>query len=137
MALPYHPRPGTIVVCDYDKGGFSPPEMTKRRLAVTVSPKLKRRDDLVAVVPLSTTVPSHIEPWHVALHIAVPEPWGDIPRWAKCDMIATVGYHRVNLPHYRHPVTGARKHWQHELSDDLIAQLRLGVASALGIVIAN
>lgn len=137
MSLPYHPRPGTIVVCDYAKGGFRPPEMAKRRLAVTVSPKLKRRNDLVTVVPLSATPPSPMEAWHVALEIAVPDPWGDVPRWAKCDMVATVGYDRLDLPHFRHHVTGTRQYWQHELSAELVAELRRAVASALGIVIAG
>jgi uncharacterized protein YifN (PemK superfamily) len=137
MPLPYHPRPGTIVVCDYAKGGFRPPEMTKRRLAVTVSPKLKRRNDLVTVVPLSATRPSPIETWHVPLDLDVPAPWGDAARWAKCDMVATVGYDRLNLPHFRHHVTGSRQFWQHELSEGIIVELRRAVASALGIVIAD
>ena len=137
MALPYHPKPGTIVICDYQMGGFIPPEMSKRRLAITISPKLKRRNNLVTVVPLSTTAPDHVEAWHLPINLAIPAPWGDAPRWAKCDMIATVAYSRVNLPHFRHPVTGSRQHWQYELSTELVDDLRRAVANALGIVIAD
>lgn len=75
MPLPYHPKPGTIVICNYTTG-FRPPEMIKRRLAVTISPKLKRRNDLVTVVPLSATPPVPTEKWHVELHDDIPEPWG-------------------------------------------------------------
>lgn len=137
MALPYHPRPGTVVVCDYSAGGFRAPEMIKKRLAVTISPKLKRRDDLVSIVPLSATAPPQIEPWHVPINLDVPGPWGFVERWAKCDMVATVGYNRLNLPHYRHEVTQARLFWQHELNEATVASLRSAVACALGIVIAG
>jgi len=108
--------------------------MTKRRLAVTLSPKLKRRNDLVTVVPLSTTPPNPLSPWHVELLIDVPPPWGKITRWAKCDMLATVGFARLNLPHHRHPVTGTRLFSQLELPQDMVDSLRKAAAAALGIV---
>lgn len=133
MPLPYHPKPGTIVVCDYAAGGFRQPEMTKRRLAVTISPKLKRRNDLVTVVPLSQTKPTPLEPWHTELIVAVPHPWGGGPRWAKCDMVATVGYARLNLPHTRHPVTNQRLFVQIELPEHEVEALRKAVSAALGI----
>lgn len=133
MPLPYHPKPGTIVVCDYAAGGFRAPEMTKRRLAVTISPKLKRRNDLVTVVPLSQTEPKPLESWHVPLTIAVPHPWGGDPRWAKCDMVATVGYARLNLPHTRHPVTNQRLFVQIELPEHEVEAIRSAVSAALGI----
>ncbi|WP_294210216.1 type II toxin-antitoxin system PemK/MazF family toxin [uncultured Sphingomonas sp.] len=134
MPLPYHPKPGTIVICDYTTG-FRPPEMIKRRLAITISPKLKRRNDLVTVVPLSATPPMPAEKWHVELHDDVPEPWGPGPRWAKCDMVATVGYARLNLPHSRHAVTGARRYHQIEIDAVHVDLLRRAVAAAIGLVI--
>ena len=133
MPLPFHPRPGTIVICDYSTG-FRPPEMVKRRLAITISPKLKRRDNLVAVVPLSATCPQPLEDWHHRLDLVIPAPWGDGPRWAACDHVATVGYARVNLSHTKHSVTGVRKYVQIELRD-VVGELRRKVALALGIVI--
>ncbi|WP_199556243.1 type II toxin-antitoxin system PemK/MazF family toxin [Sandaracinobacteroides hominis] len=132
MALPYHPKPGTIVVCDYSTG-FRPPEMVKQRLAIIISPKLKRRNDLASVVPLSATCPTTLEEWHHRLDISLPPPWGDCPRWAACDHIATVAYHRLNLPYTKHPVTGSRQFIQRELEADILKELRRKVALALGI----
>ncbi|WP_082445900.1 type II toxin-antitoxin system PemK/MazF family toxin [Sphingomonas sp. Leaf20] len=134
MPLPYHPRPGTIVICDYTTG-FRAPEMIKRRLAVTISPKLKRRDALVTIVPLSMSVPAPVEAWHVEVPNDIPDPWGPGPRWAKCDMVATVGYARLNLPHSKHHVTGVRQYHQIELDKAQVEQLRRAVSAAIGIVI--
>ena len=128
--------PATIVICDYATG-FRTPEMVKRRLAVTISPKLKRRDALVTVIPLSMTAPAPAERWHVEVPNDVPDPWGPGPRWAKCDMMATVGYWRLNLPHSKHPVTGARQFHQIELEDELVKSLREATAAAIGIVIES
>ena len=133
MALPYHPNPGTVVICDYTTG-FRPPEMVKRRLAITISPKLKRRNNLVAVIPLSETCPEPLENWHHQIELVIPPPWGDGPRWAACDMLATVCYDRLNLPYTKHPVTGSRKYNQIELAAE-VAELRRKAALALGIVI--
>lgn len=135
MPLPYHPKPGTIVICDYTPG-FRPPEMVKRRPAITISPKLKRRNDLVAVIPLSETCPEPLEDWHHRIDLEIPDPWGNGPRWAACDHVATVGYARLNLPYTKYPVTGARRFVQIEL-DDQIAELRRKAALALGISIEN
>jgi uncharacterized protein YifN (PemK superfamily) len=55
MAIHFHPQRGTIVVCDFR--GFEAPEMQKRRPVVVVSPRLRHRDNLCTVVPLSTTAP--------------------------------------------------------------------------------
>ncbi|AOH82916.1 hypothetical protein AWL63_01910 [Sphingomonas panacis] len=132
MSLPFHPKPGTIVVCDYSTG-FREPEMVKRRLAVTISPKLKRRSDLVTIVPLSTTAPNPEEKWHHKLELLLPPPWGDGPRWAKCDMLSTVGYARLNLPHTRHPVTGSRQYVQVAISHDDVTAVLDAIRSALGI----
>ena len=52
--LKFHPEPGTILICDYSTG-FRLPEMVKKRPVVTISPRLKRRDGLITVVPLSVS----------------------------------------------------------------------------------
>lgn len=131
QALPFHPNPGDILICDYSTG-FRPPEMVKRRLCVVVSPKLKRRNDLVSVVPLSETEPEPVELWHHKVDL-VCKSWGDGPRWAACDMIATVSYGRLGRPHYRRHVTGARLHEKLALSADDLDALRSKVALALGL----
>ncbi|WBO22320.1 type II toxin-antitoxin system PemK/MazF family toxin [Sphingomonas abietis] len=136
MGLPYHPKPGTIVICDYTTG-FREPEMVKRRLAVIISPKLKRRNDLATVILLSESVPPEMMHWHMKINLEIPAPWGDGPRWAKADMLATVGYHRLNLPYTKHHVTGSRSYSQIELGSNIVDELRRCAAAALGIVIEN
>lgn len=121
-------------MCDYTSG-FRPPEMVKLRLAVTVSPKLKRRNDLVTIVPLSQTCPTILEAWHHRIEVDLPPPWGSGARWAKCDMLATVGYARLNLPYMEHPVTGSRQFVQRQLTGTDVVALRRACAAALGIVI--
>lgn len=106
--------------------------MIKKRLCVVVSPKLKRRDDLVSVVPLSESAPDPTEHWHHKIEL-VSKSWGDGPRWAKCDMIATVGYARLSRPHYRHEVTGTRLYERLALTPDDISEVKTKVALALGI----
>jgi len=54
MSLLYHPKQGAIVICDFK--GFVPPEMVKRRPAVIVSPRMRKREGLCTIVPLSTTL---------------------------------------------------------------------------------
>lgn len=107
--------------------------MVKRRLAVTVSPKLKRRGDLVTVVPLSTTEPIPLCDWHLPLDINVPGYWGHVPRWAKCDMLATVGFHRLDLPYEKNLLTNGRKYVQIELPAEALAAIHQGISHALGM----
>ncbi len=45
----------TIVLCDFDMGGFRPPEMVKRRPAVVLVGRLPNRSNLATIVPLSGT----------------------------------------------------------------------------------
>lgn len=111
MPLSIHPEVGTILVCNYS--GFREPEMVKSRLAVVISPRLKRRNNLCTVVPLSTTDPQPVEEFHhlVTLPREVPGFEG-LSKWAKCDMLATVGFHRLQLPHEpRQPFDEKRKYF--------------------------
>ena len=91
----------------------------------------------MSVVPLSSNQPDPLCPWHLPIDLDVPGHWGSVPRWAKCDMIATVAYDRLSRPFYRHPVTDTRLFWQHTVSADLLGQLRRSVALALGIDIVS
>jgi mRNA interferase MazF len=98
MTLKFHPEPGTILIRDYTTG-FREPEMVKRRPVVTISPRLKRRDGLITVVPLSTTPPTPVCDHHCRLTIdpALPEPFDSPEMWVKADMLATVGFARLDL----------------------------------------
>lgn len=98
MSISYHPKRGTIVTADFDKG-FRSPEMVKKRLCVVISPPIKARVGLCTVVPLSTTEPSPVMPYHYQLTIPfqLPQKWGHRSRWVKGDMVCAVGWHRLDL----------------------------------------
>lgn len=115
------------------------PEMVKRRLAVVISPRLKRRNNLCTVIPLSTKVPVPVEASHhvVTLPQEVPGFEG-LEKWAKCDMLATVAFHRLQLPHHkREPFQEARSYINMRLSAQDMAAIMNCVRHALGIAIVN
>lgn len=135
MALSYHPKPGEIVLCDYSSG-FMPPEMVKRRPVVIVSPRLRRRSDLVAVVPLSTTPPNPAELHHCSITLAVPLPKPfDAPQmWAKCDMVATVAMARLDrFRDGRVPGGGARRFTTGKVSTAQLVEIHKAILHGLGL----
>lgn len=100
MALPYYPHRGEVLICDFD--GFQEPEMVKRRPVVVVSPKSSHHRKLCTVVPFSTTAPYPVQSWHYPLpHVQVPGLQATAPMWAKCDMLATVAFGRLNKPYVK------------------------------------
>lgn len=135
MPLSYYPNPGEIVLCDY-KTGFIAPEMVKPRPVVIVSPRLRRRAQLVSVIPLSTTPPNPAELHHYELTLAVPlpAPFDNPTMWAKCDMLATVCLDRLDrFRDGRHPGGGARRFRTGRVSPaDLIA-IRKAMLHGLGL----
>ena len=101
MTLPYFPARGEVLVCYFDSG-FQPPEMVKKRPVVVVSRKDSHQRKLCTVVPFSTTEPHPVEVWHHPLpHVQVPGLQAAGPMWAKCDMLATVSFDRLNKPYIR------------------------------------
>ena len=97
MPLPFHPRPGTLWMCDFDTG-FQPPEMVKLRPVVVISPYPRgRMTGLCTIVPLSTVEPFPIEPFH---HLMAPRSLPSKLRqkdtWAKCDMLYTISLNRLS-----------------------------------------
>jgi uncharacterized protein YifN (PemK superfamily) len=98
--LPYLPKTGEVLVCNFDDGGFTPPEMVKRRPVVVVSRKDSHERKLCTVVPISATAPEVVKPWHHPLpHLRVPGYPDTEERWAKCDMLATVSFWRLTKPY--------------------------------------
>ena len=83
-------------MCDFNTG-FQPPEMVKHRPVVVISPWKRRTTGLCTIVPLSTTDPIPIEPFH---HLMDPRSLpGRLARddtWAKCDMLYTVSLDRLS-----------------------------------------
>lgn len=101
MALPYFPRRGEVLICDFDSG-FRPPEMVKRRPVVVLSVKESHSRRLCTVVPFSTTAPAPVCQWHHCLpQVTVPGLVAVGDMWAKCDMIATVSFDRLNKPYVK------------------------------------
>jgi uncharacterized protein YifN (PemK superfamily) len=101
MPLPYFPRRGEVLICDFETG-FKAPEMVKKRPVVVVSCKESHRRRLCTVVPFSTTAPDPALAWHHSLsHVVVPGLQASAPMWAKCDMLATVGFERLNKPYQK------------------------------------
>lgn len=92
--MPIHrpPTPGSLVVCDFN--GFKAPEMAKCRPVVVVAPTWGRQN-LCTVVPLSTTPPGTLMPYHHEFS-GNPIPGRAEPTWAKCDMVTTVSLARLD-----------------------------------------
>ncbi|WP_366941840.1 type II toxin-antitoxin system PemK/MazF family toxin [Asticcacaulis sp.] len=134
MALSYHPKRGTIVCVDFDKG-FREPEMVKRRLCVVLSPPIESRVGLCTVVPLSTSAPNPSQSYHYELDIPfqLPEPWGNITRWVKGDMICAVGFHRMDLLRLGKDANGKRIYQLNRLSGVHMAAISNCVLHSLGL----
>lgn len=71
MALTFHPKPGMALMCDFNTG-FVAPEMIKKRPVVVVSPRPRRSNQLCTIVPLSTTRPDPVEPYHHCMLYGLP-----------------------------------------------------------------
>lgn len=101
MPLPYHPHPGEVLICDYDQIAVGA-EMVKRRPVVVVSRREASGGRLATVIPLSTTEPDPVRNWHHPMpHLRI-KGWPDgATTWAKCDMLATVSFDRLNKPYVK------------------------------------
>jgi mRNA interferase MazF len=133
MALSFHPAQGAILLCDYS--GFKPPEMVKRRPVIVISPRLRRRDNLCTVVPLSTTAPEAPQDYHCELELPrpLPAPWNAARHWIKADMLATVGFHRLNLIGIGRDQCGKRKYLNMTITQDSLKAVQYCVLRALGL----
>jgi mRNA interferase MazF len=136
MPIQYPVGPGTILLCDYSMGGFRDPEMVKRRPAIVVSPRLPHRNDLLcAVVPLSGSEPVRPVDYVVRLELAapLPHPFPQSVWWAKCDMIATVGFQRLDLFRTERDQSGKRKYIHPKLSPEDLERVQGGILHGLGL----
>lgn len=94
MPILFRPKPGCVLYCDFT--GYIAPEMVKSRPVVIISPAHIARQNLVTVVPLSTTAPDPVQKYHYKL-TGNPIPGNaSIEVWAKCDMVATVSFERLD-----------------------------------------
>ena len=133
MRLLFHPEIGTIVICDFR--GFVEPEMVKKRPAVVISPRLRYRDDLCTIVPLSTTEPRTIMPYHYKLKLdkPLPSPYDSGFHWVKGDMLATVSFDRLSLPFNGKDANGKRRYITRAVKDIDLCNIRKCVLNALAL----
>ncbi|MBA2116824.1 type II toxin-antitoxin system PemK/MazF family toxin [Bremerella alba] len=96
MPIKFHPGVGQVLYCDFDAGGFQPPEMVKSRPVIVLS--RSNKSDICTVVPLSGTVPNPVLPHHHKINPdSLPQRVADKGEWwVKGDMIATVGFFRLD-----------------------------------------
>lgn len=134
MAIHYEPRLGTLVRCDF-RGGFKPPEMVKRRLCVVVSRRSLKRGRLCTVIPLSTTPPDPVLPFHHALtHSELPPECEGREVWAKCDMIFCASWDRLDLVSMgRDRASGRRTYWTRIIGHDDLRAIKRGILHTLGL----
>ncbi|WP_192845092.1 type II toxin-antitoxin system PemK/MazF family toxin [Aureimonas sp. AU20] len=133
--MKFLPQRGAIVVCDYSTG-FQPPEMVKRRLAVVVSPKLPNRDNLCAVIPLSTTPPKAGVTYQCRVRMPAdpPAPFEGTEKWAKADMLATVSCHRLDFLRIGvDRTTGQRIYYRHTLAAEEMRKIEAALLAGLGL----
>ena len=134
MGIKYPVGIGTILLCDYARGGFRPPEMVKRRPAIVISPRLPRRDGLCTVIPISGEQLGHEVDYVVRLEFnpPLPDPFSYQVAWAKCDMLATVGFERLDLLHTARDQYGKRRYLHPKLTDADLERVKAGVLNAIG-----
>jgi mRNA interferase MazF len=134
LAIQQHPDLGTVVMCDFNDG-FSPPEMTKRRPVVVISPRIIARPKLCTVVALSETAPDPQMPYHrqIDLAPALPKPWSSKGIWVKGDMVNAVGFHRLDLMRLGKDANGKRIYLLEPLSAENIKTIRECVLRAHGL----
>jgi mRNA interferase MazF len=133
MVLKFHPQQGAILLCDYT--GFKLPEMIKTRPVLVISPRLRRRDDLCTVVPLSTTAPDHPQDYHCEIELTrpLPAPWNSPKHWIKADMMATIGFHRLQLIGIGRDQYGKRKYLNLVVPKQDLETAQRCILAALGL----
>ena len=129
MAIQFPPDVGLLLLCAFEG---KEPEMVKRRPVVVLSSVSTR---LCNVVPLSTTDPEEQMPWHCLVNTPkpLPYPYDHKVHWLKGDMVATVGFHRLVMPHKGKDKYGNRLYVKLRLDEGQMREIRRCVAAALGI----
>ena len=94
ISIKLHPDQGEILICDFS--GTIPPEIWKKRPVVVLTPRLRRVNRLLTVVPLSTTAPSPVQLWHTRVVVNLPSPYNSPLVWVKGDSLMTVSYDRLS-----------------------------------------
>jgi uncharacterized protein YifN (PemK superfamily) len=87
------------------------------------------------VVPISSEEGAHQTDYVVRLEFKppLPTPFSYNVAWAKCDMLATVSFERLDLFHTARDQEGKRKYLHPKISSADLVRVRNGVLCALGI----
>ena len=109
--------------------------MVKSRPCIVLSKRIKQRPNLVTVVPLSTTPPDPVMPYHCEIEIEVdlPARWSAERCWVKGDMIYSLSFERVNLFNLGRDENGRRVYQTDTLSKDTFAAVQKCVLAGLGL----
>ena len=128
--LSFQPKPGMLLMCDFT--GLKAPEMIKTRPVVVVSPRRRTRPRLCTIVPLSTTAPNPVEPYHHRMNPqSLPVSFRKQDSWAKCDMLYTVALDRLDRVKLR--IGGKRAYRAPQVLVEDLDAIRRGVVEALGL----
>lgn len=109
--------------------------MVKTRPVVIISPRLRNRDNLCTVVPLSQSEPKKIQAYHYEMTLPrpLPSPWSAGTYWVKADMMATVAFHRLHLIGIGKDHEGKRKYLTSIIPCDDLRNIRICLLHALGM----
>ena len=131
MSIDFHPKPGMVLMCDFSTG-FKPPEMVKKRPVVVVS---KPSQQLVTVVPLSTTEPIPIEKCHHEVPSrSLPKPLRNEKHWAKCDCVTTAAFWRLDrVKAGIHATTGKRIYVTYSVYPEDLVAIQKAILHVLGL----
>jgi uncharacterized protein YifN (PemK superfamily) len=124
----------TIIICDFDMGGFKPPEMVKRRPSVVIVGRLPNRSKLATLVPLSgTPAPPNCDyQCAITLTERLPPPFdGQLEWWVKADMLATVSFARLDLLRTGRGQDGRRTYLKPKVTETQFDQIRATILRAL------
>ncbi|WP_048330253.1 type II toxin-antitoxin system PemK/MazF family toxin [Stutzerimonas stutzeri] len=131
MPLYYHPKQGDVLLCDFTRG-FVAPEMVKVRKVIVISPAATHVRKLCTVVPISSTPPEIEQDWHYILRTNPLPSDGYLQLWAKCDMLYTVSFDRLDKLHKK-TRRGGREYFVPRLTDEDLAGVLAGVKAYLPI----
>lgn len=107
--------------------------MVKVRWVIVVSPRSRGRGGICTVVPLSTTPPLVIRPYHVKLDR---DPWPKgkpgVEVWVKCDMVMAVSFGRLTA-YWDGKIDGKRNYVKLMISNEELRKIKKALLHSFGL----
>jgi uncharacterized protein YifN (PemK superfamily) len=127
VPITFVPDAGDVLMCDF--AGFQPPEMTKTRRVVVMSPRSRTHfPSTYIVVPISKTTPAPAEKWHWEFRPHSYQFFDPVESvWALADMVTCVASHRLD----RLRMNG--RSFRAQIRKDDLQAIRKAVLAALGM----